>query len=316
MARPRIIFAGTPEFAATILEQLIASDLKPVAVYTQPDRPAGRGKKLQPSATKAVALTHDIPVQQPLDLKSSDNLAQLESYQADLMIVVAYGLLLPEAALTTPRLGCINVHASLLPRWRGAAPIQRAIAAGDETTGVAIMQMDKGLDTGPVWHSESLLIDNNDTAASLHDKLAALGAEALLKTLPKIFEQQSNPTPQSQEGVTYAHKLVKSEAEIDWQESATTIARKVRAFNSWPVAYFNVDGQPVRVWQAHAIEQSTDLAPGCVIAANREHILIACAEGVLALEELQPAGSRRMSVADLLNARQHWFVSGQAIGAG
>jgi len=314
MSKPRLIFAGTPDFASHILEQLIDAGYLPVAVYTQPDRPAGRGKKLQPSAVKALALEHHIPVEQPLNFKDPATVEQLKSYDADLMIVIAYGLLLPESVLTTPKLGCINVHASLLPRWRGAAPIQRAIAAGDSETGVGIMQMDVGLDTGPLWHSSSIPISPQDTGASLHDKLAQLGASTLIATLPAILQQQGEPTPQDEAGVVYAHKLSKKEALVDWNESAETIEKKIRAFNSWPVAYCQVDGQVMRIWSAEAVPIQGNPEPGTVLSASRDEVVIACASGALKLIEVQPAGSRRMSMSDLLNSRQHWFVEGMPIG--
>ncbi|NVJ59235.1 MAG: methionyl-tRNA formyltransferase [Gammaproteobacteria bacterium] len=311
MAKPRIIFAGTPEFAASCLSKLLDNKFDVVAVYTQPDRKAGRGKKLQPSAVKQVALAHGIPVEQPLNFKSDESLGQLKSYQCDLMIVVAYGLLLPETVLSTPKLGCINVHASLLPRWRGAAPIQRAIEAGDEKTGVAIMQMDVGLDTGPVWETREFTINEQETGASLHDRLAELGANSLVETLPTIFEQKGQPQPQPEEGVVYAHKLQKAEAEIDWKLPAAVIERKIRAFNSWPVAYFTVQQNNVRVWDVELVDSSpTQFQPGEVVESSKEGIIIACGENALKLKELQAPGSRRMPVQDLLNSRAHWFEKG------
>ncbi len=308
----RIIFAGTPDFAAICLKKLIQSGYNIVATYTQPDRPAGRGKKLQPSPVKSLALEYSIPVEQPLNFKSTEALAQLKAYNADLMIVVAYGLILPREVLDTPTHGCINVHASLLPRWRGAAPIQRAIEAGDEITGVGIMQMELGLDTGAVWAEQSVAIEAEDTGASLHDKLAEVGANCLIESLPIIFSGESKPTPQSEDGVEYAHKMTKQEAQINWQLSAIEIERKIRAFNSWPVAYFLIHGAPCRLWQAE-LGKPTDQLPGTIVTADKSGITVACGEGSIIIKELQPAGSRKMAVSDLLNSKAHWFSVGASL---
>ncbi|MEE4246391.1 MAG: methionyl-tRNA formyltransferase [Kangiellaceae bacterium] len=308
MSKPRIIFAGTPDFAAINLAALLAANYQIVAVYTQPDRRAGRGKKLQPSPVKQLAVEHNIPVEQPLNFKDSSSIEKLAFYKADLMIVIAYGLLLPKSALDTPKLGCINVHASLLPRWRGAAPIQRAIEAGDKQTGVGIMQMDEGLDTGPVWQSASIDISPDETGASLHDKLASLGSDTLLSTLPTILARSQQPDAQSEHDVTYAHKLQKSEAHIDWSQPAINIERKVRAFNSWPVSFFKIEGVVIRVWQVEITDNPKRKAPSIVLDVSKEGIVVACGEGALILKELQPAGSRRMPVADLLNSKSHWFL--------
>ncbi len=315
MSKLRVIFAGTPDFAATCLQHLLKSDHEVVAVYSQPDRPAGRGKKLQPSPVKQLALDHNIPVEQPINFKDPESIDTLHHYQADLMIVVAYGLLLPKAVLDAPRLGCINVHASLLPRWRGAAPIQRAIEAGDTQTGVGIMQMEEGLDTGPVWHEVRIPIAEDETGASLHDKLAELGGKALLETLPIIIAGNQHPEPQSEQGITYAHKLQKQEAQIDWTLAAMDIERKIRAFNSWPVSFFRIGNDPVRVWHAQALHQAHNLAAGSVIEAGKSGITVACGAGILRLVELQPAGSRRMTAAELLNSKAHWFQTGKIIGS-
>ncbi len=310
----RIIFAGTPDFAAICLKALVESGHNIVSVYTQPDRPAGRGKKQQWSPVKSLALEHDLPIEQPETLKSETIQATLQAYQADLMIVVAYGLLIPEKVLNIPRLGCINVHASLLPRWRGAAPIQRAIEAGDAHTGVCIMQMDKGLDTGPVWSSHSIPIDAQDTGNSLHDKLAKLGAEALLKQLPIIAAATQKPRAQSNDNTCYAHKLNKSDALINWKTPARDIERKIRAFNSWPVAFFHIEDNPVRVWQAQLIDAEDTAAPaGHILQTSKDGIDVACSPGRLRLTELQPPGSRRMHVQDLLNSKSHWFEVGRSL---
>lgn len=313
MAKPRIIFAGTPDFAAACLKQLLSTDHSVVAVYTQPDRPAGRGKQLQPSPVKQLALQHGIPVEQPLNFKQTEDQQKLADYQADLMIVVAYGLLLPQSILDTPKLGCINVHASLLPRWRGAAPIQRAIEAGDAETGVGIMQMEAGLDTGPVWQEARCTIEPDETGSSLHDKLAQLGAQTLVETLPIIFNGDASPTPQS-EGSTYAKKLSKQEAEIDWQAPAATVERKIRAFNSWPVAFVKIDNQPLRIWEADLIDETVSAQPGTVVSTSKRGITVACGDGQIRLTKLQPAGKRAMAAADVLNSKAHWFQAGKPIG--
>ncbi|MCO7226570.1 methionyl-tRNA formyltransferase [Pleionea sp. CnH1-48] len=310
-----IIFAGTPDFAAHCLQALLNSEHNIVAVYTQPDRPAGRGKKLQPSPVKTLALDHNIAVEQPLNFKEEGSVEALQAYEADLMVVVAYGLLLPQVVLDAPKLGCINVHASLLPRWRGAAPIQRAIEAGDAESGVCIMQMEAGLDTGPVWSSVSCPITDTETGASLHDKLAALGATALIDALPDITEQNRQPETQDEAQVIYAHKLQKAEAAIDWSLPALAIERKVRAFNSWPVAFISIENQPLRIWSAVALESSSAQPPGHVIKADKEGIEIACGEGSLLIQEVQPSGKRKMAVADLLNSKSHWFTPGKLVGA-
>ena len=298
----RIIFAGTPDFAAESLKALLHSGHDICAVYTQPDRPAGRGRKLTPSPVKQVALDHQIPVEQPLNFKQQDSLNQLASYQADLMIVVAYGLLLPQAVLDTPRLGCINVHASLLPRWRGAAPIQRAILAGDKETGVGIMKMEAGLDTGPVLLEARCAIDANDNAQSLHDKLAELGAATLLESLVDIEQRLQHAIPQDDSQMTYATKLQKQEAVIDWQHSAVQILRQVNAFNPWPVAQTLLNGEVLRIWQAELIPEQSTAQPGTIIAVSKQGIDVATTDGSLRITQLQMPGKRAMQVQDFLNA--------------
>ena len=294
----RIVFAGTPDIAATVLQALVASEHDVVAVYTQPDRPAGRGRKLTASPVKQLAQAHDIPVLQPTTLREASSVSTLAHYEADLMVVVAYGLIVPEAMLTMPKYGCWNIHVSLLPRWRGAAPIQRAIEAGDAQTGVTIMQMDAGLDTGDILLQQLCTIDPTDTAASLHDRLADLGADALMQALAQLTQKMLTPTPQSADGVTYAEKLTKSEAEIDWQQPADLIARKVRAFNPWPVAFCNLAGERVRIWQATAIAGKHS-PPGQVIRASKQGVDIATAEGVLRVTELQLPGKPRQQTNQL-----------------
>jgi len=305
--RPKLVFAGTPDFAVPGLRACIeAGDV--VAVYTQPDRPAGRGRKLTPSPIKQAALTTGIPVEQPESLKSAEARQRLRHYAPDLMVVIAYGLILPRRMLAIPRLGCWNVHASLLPRWRGAAPIQRAILAGDAETGVCLMQMDAGLDTGPVLLSESTPIDAADTGGSLHDRLADIGAHVLADGLRRVITGEVlRATPQPETGATYANKLDKAEAKLDFARPAIELERKVRAFDPWPVAEAVVAGERVRVWQAEAsgrgpwIEDGTK--PGAIVAASKHGIDVACGEGVLRILKLQRAGGRVIDAADYLNAR-------------
>ncbi|PHS71601.1 MAG: methionyl-tRNA formyltransferase [Methylophaga sp.] len=308
----RIIFAGTPEFAAENLKALLTSDHEVCAVYTQPDRPSGRGRKLTASPVKQIALAHQIPIEQPLNFKSADAVQILANYQADLMIVVAYGLLLPQSVLDTPSLGCINIHASLLPRWRGAAPIQRAILAGDTETGICIMQMEKGLDTGPVLAKITCPIDEGDTAQILHDRLAILGSEILLKTLSDIKKLQQNARAQDNALTCYADKLHKQEATIDWQQSCQQLARQVHAFNPWPVAQTLWQDHVFRIWQASPIEQEHAATPGEIIAINHDSIDVATGQGILRLTQVQLPGKRAMPVANFLNA--HQVMVGEHLG--
>ena len=299
----KLIFAGTPEFAVPSL-RIAAERGEVVAVYTQPDRPAGRGRSATASPVKQKALDLGLPVYQPINFKSEEALQKLKSHQADLMIVVAYGLILPESVLSAQTLGCWNVHASLLPRWRGAAPIQRAIEAGDKRTGVCLMQMEKGLDTGPVLLQLSTNISADETSATLHDRLSHLGAEVLSDGLKLArLGMKFDAEPQSEVGVTYAKKIEKAEALIDWQCDAQQIERSVRAFNPWPIAETQIQGERVRIHQAIALEANTDKVPGTILAANKEGIDIACEQGILRLLQVQRDGSRAMSVADYLNAR-------------
>lgn len=308
----RIIFAGTPEFAADHLAALIASHHNVIAVYTQPDRPAGRGKKLMPSATKQLALQHDIPVYQPESLKSADAQQQLADLDADIMVVVAYGLLLPKAVLDTPKLGCINVHGSILPRWRGAAPIQRSIWAGDKETGVTIMQMDVGLDTGNMLHIETLPIEADDTSASLYTKLAGVGPKALVYTLNNITGLSA--TVQDDALATYAKKLSKEEAFMDWQQSAAQLARNIRAFNPWPVCWTMLGDKQIKIWQGHVSQDNTNKAvPGTLLRADKQGIVIATSEGALCLTQIQIPGKKPMAVQDVLNGRQDWFEVGSVL---
>lgn len=305
----RVIFAGTPDFAAKHLHALLASQHEVIAVYTQPDRPAGRGKKLTPSAVKTLALEHDIAVHQPSSLKDEDAQQVLAAHSADVMVVVAYGLLLPKAVLEMPRLGCINVHGSILPRWRGAAPIQRSIWAGDAETGVTIMQMDEGLDTGDMLHIDSLPIQSNDTSATLYDKLAERGPVSLIHVLDNI--DTISPEKQDDAVATYAKKLSKEEALIDWQSDAEQIERNIRAFNPWPVAWMKVNDQNIKVWSAEVVKDvPAQHSPGTIIQADKNGIVIATGTTALRILSLQIPGKKAMSAADVVNARKAWFEPG------
>ena len=309
----RIVFAGTPDFAARHLAALLDSQHQIVGVYTQPDRPAGRGKKLAASAVKQLAESHQLPVFQPQTLRDPEAQAELATLNADLMVVVAYGLILPKVVLDTPKLGCINVHGSILPKWRGAAPIQRSIWAGDSQTGVTIMQMDEGLDTGDILSIATLDIQATETSASLYDRLAALGPQALIDCINDIAAERISPVKQDDAKATHAHKLSKEEACIQWQDSAAHIERCIRAFNPWPMSYFNLDGQAIKVWQAE-IESQTEQAPaGTILSADKSGICIATGDGVLRLLQLQLPGKKPMSVADILNARRDWFIPGRLL---
>ncbi|OTA17785.1 bifunctional UDP-glucuronic acid decarboxylase [Xenorhabdus vietnamensis] len=309
----RIIFAGTPDFAARHLAALLNSQHQIVGVLTRPDKPAGRGKKLTPSPVKVLAEEHDIPVFQPKTLRTEESQQWVMAQQPDIMIVVAYGLILPQAVLDIPRLGCLNVHGSLLPRWRGAAPIQRSIWAGDQETGVTIMQMDAGLDTGNMLLKAICPITNEDTSASLYEKLSGIGPEALLNTLSLIKSGKCQPEIQDDALATYAEKLSKDEAKIDWNLPAIQIERCVRAFNPWPMSFFLIDDQPIKIWQTEAIIEQTTQAPGTVISADKKGIQIATANGVLNITQLQPPGKKAMPAADLLNSKRKWFTSGSKI---
>ena len=305
----RIVFAGTPDFAARHLQALIDSEHEVVGVYSQPDRPAGRGKKLKASEVKTLALEHNLPVYQPTSLKDEQAQQQLAELNADVMVVVAYGLLLPKAILTTPRLGCLNVHGSILPRWRGAAPIQRAIWAGDKETGITIMQMDEGLDTGDMLSIARCPIAADETSASLYAKLAQLGPSALIDTLAKLSTIE--PEPQDDAQANYAKKLSKEEAELDWQLDAEQLARNVRAFNPWPICFTKMQGNTVKVWQADVVTEQG--APGQILRADKNGIVVACTKHALCITELQPPGKKPMSAQDFLNGRADWVSVGSTL---
>nr|WP_086937738.1 methionyl-tRNA formyltransferase [Thaumasiovibrio occultus] len=309
----RIVFAGTPDFAARHLTALLGSEHEVIAVYTNPDRPAGRGKKLTASAVKEVALEHNVPVYQPENFKSDEAKAELAALNADIMVVVAYGLLLPQAVLDTPRLGCINVHGSILPRWRGAAPIQRSIWAGDAETGVTIMQMDIGLDTGDMLKVATLPIEATDTSASMYDKLAVLGPVALVECLSDIANGTAVAVKQDDAFANYAKKLSKEEARIDWNDDAAHIERCIRAFNPWPMSYFDVDDKNIKVWQASVVEMTEAHAPGTIISADKAGICVATGHHAINFISLQPPGKKAMSAADILNSRREWFEVGNKL---
>ena len=293
----RIVFAGTPDFSVPTLEALIGSEHEVIAVYTQPDRPRGRGKKVQFTPIKEVAVKHDIPVYQPLSLRNSDAQAALEALNADLMIVVAYGLILPEAVLNAPKYGCLNIHASLLPRWRGAAPIHRAIEMGDAKTGVGIMQMDKGLDTGAVWREASIDIAPHMTTGELHNVLKMLGANLLLETLPEVVKGERAPHVQPTEGITYAEKISKEEAKIQWTEDAATIMRKIHAFNPFPGAFTTVDGDLLKLFRVIETNNECTKTPGSLRVEDEKIFVVAGDGKELEILELQAAGKRRMESA-------------------
>ena len=307
----RIIFAGTPDFAAVALQALIDSSHEVVAVYTQPDRPAGRGRKLKPGPVKKLALMHNIPVCQPVSLKAEDEQQQLREWNADVMVVAAYGLILPKAVLEIPRYGCLNIHASLLPRWRGAAPIQRAILAGDKQSGITIMQMDVGLDTGDMLLRTPVTIDSNDTGGSLHDKLAAQGAKDILNVLEQVTTQQLQPVMQDDTQANYANKLEKAEAQIDWSQKAEDIERLVRAFNPWPVAFTQLNEKLLRIYKAEVTDKNGEA--GTILLADKKGVVIACGQQALCLLQLQPAGSKPMDAAAFINGHGDKLVVGDRL---
>lgn len=310
----KIVFAGTPEFAATALKALLNSEHQILAVYTQPDRPAGRGRELKPSPVKQLALENNLPVYQPLKLRDPKEQEILRNLYPDLLIVAAYGLILPQAVLDIPKAGCINIHASLLPRWRGAAPIQHAILANDPETGITIMQMDAGLDTGDILSLHPCSILPTDTNEILHDKLAHLGAKALIETLGKLEKKEITPLKQDANLATYAAKIEKEHGQIDWQETAITLDCKIRAFNSWPVAFTHLNGEVIRIWMAEPLSNTPNnnypsTTPGTILS-NKNGILVATGEGILRLLEIQLSGGKRLPVSEILKSKEKFFEIG------
>ena len=312
-----IIFAGTPDFAAQHLQAILNSQHNVIAVYTQPDKPAGRGKKLQASSVKQLAEQNNIPIYQPKSLRKEEAQFELKALNADVMVVVAYGLILPKAVLDAPRLGCLNVHGSILPRWRGAAPIQRSIWAGDAQTGVTIMQMDEGLDTGDMLHKVYCDILPTETSTSLYNKLAELAPSALIDVLDNLENGKFIAEKQDDSQSNYAEKLSKEEAQLDWSLSAMQLERNIRAFNPWPIAYFSTEdkdgnAQTLKVYQAEVFPHQ-DKPAGTILSADKNGIQIATVDGVLNLLQLQPAGKKPMSAQDLLNGRAEWFTIGKML---
>ena len=308
----RIVFAGTPEFAAHHLQALLNAGQSVVAVYTQPDRPAGRGQKLMPSPVKQLAERHGLAVRQPPTLRDPAAQAELAALAPDLMVVVAYGLILPQAVLDIPRLGCINSHASLLPRWRGAAPIQRAVEAGDAESGVTVMRMEAGLDTGPMLLKARTPIGPGDTGGSLHDRLAELGAAAVVRALQGLADGTLTGEVQDDALATYAHKLNKDEATLDWRRPAVELERRIRAFTPWPVCHTRLDGETLKVLAARPEQGAGE--PGTVLAASRDGLSVACGEGALCLTRLQLPGGKPLDFADLYNSRRERFAPGTVLG--
>ncbi|CAK13018.1 methionyl-tRNA formyltransferase [Pseudomonas entomophila] len=308
----RIVFAGTPEFAAEHLKALLDSPYEIVAVYTQPDRPAGRGQKLMPSAVKALAVAHDIPVYQPQTLRNPEAQAELAALKPDLMVVVAYGLILPQVVLDIPRLGCINSHASLLPRWRGAAPIQRAVEAGDAESGVTVMRMEAGLDTGPMLLKVVTPISAEDTGGTLHDRLAAMGPGAVVQAIAGLADGSLQGEVQDDTLATYAHKLNKDEARIDWNRPAVELERLIRAFNPWPVCHSTLDGESVKVLAANL--STGKGTPGEILSASKDGLVVACGDGALSLTRLQLPGGKALAFSDLFNSRREKFAGGKVLG--
>jgi methionyl-tRNA formyltransferase len=312
----RVIFAGTPEFSAVILKSILDAKHDVVAVLTQPDRPSGRGRQLTASPVKNIALERKIKIEQP-DRLGADEFKIIEAFKADIMVVAAYGLIVPEFTLSLPRWGCFNIHTSLLPRWRGAAPIQRAILAGDAVTGISIMQMDKGLDTGPILLKKECSIENNDTSVSLHDRLATLGSIAILEVLDKLSnhpDSDLHPQPQDDSKATYAHKIKKEEAILDWNTTAEDLDRKIRAFNPWPIAQTTLQNKIIRVWQATVQPSTSQNKPGAIVKVSPAGIDIATGKNILRLQKIQFPGGKVLAVSDILNSRQLDFAVGTILG--
>lgn len=310
----KLIFAGTPDFSVPTLKKLIESEHDVVAVLTQPDKPKGRGRKLTKSPIKMLAESHEIPVLQPITLKNEAIQSTLRAYHADIMIVIAYGLLLPKTVLEMFPSGCINVHASLLPKYRGASPIQAALLSGDKQTGVTIMKMDVGMDTGDMLHHLACHIDLQETAQTLHDKLAELGSHALIELLNSMQQSELNPIKQDDRLATYAPKIKKTDAQIDWSKSAETLDREVRAYYGWPVSYTTTHGEALRVWESNLSNQAHNATAGEVIACSENGIIVACGRGALSLSKIQLPGGKILPVKDYLNANRQRFQIGTMLG--
>lgn len=309
----KIIFAGTPKFAIPALQKIINSNHEICAVYTRPDKPAGRGQKLTPTPVKVVAEEHNLPIYQPKTLKAIEAQEEMKSLNPDILINVAYGMLLPEEILNIPKFGCINIHPSMLPLYRGAAPIQRAIESCDDVTGVTIMKMDIGLDTGDIYKQEIMPIEKNDTSETLAKKASEVGARLLLDVITEIENGTDKPTKQDDDKSTYANKLTKEEGKIDWNKSAKEIDCMIRAFIPWPVAYTEIDDKYIRVWEAEVIEEKTTEKPGAIIEANKKGVKIATSNGILSLLKIQLPNKKPLLISDVLNANQNLFESGKKL---
>ena len=305
----RIVFCGTPEFSVEPLKKLIANQYNVVAAYSQPDRGVGRGRKIQYSAVKQCAIDNNIEVFQPKSLKNQEAIDELKALKPDLLVVVAYGLILPQAVLDIPSIDCWNIHASLLPRWRGAAPIHRALLAGDPSSGVGIMQMEAGLDTGAVFVQHECMIDKDETAKGLHDKLAKMGAHALIECLD-LLNHNLLPTPmkQTSENVTYAHKLEKTESQVSWNETAEQIDRKIRTFNPWPGVVANIEGIDFKLWDSQVVDEESNLMPGEIVVANKNTLIIACSKGQLQINTLQKPGKKQVQTEQFMPAMRQWYT--------
>ncbi|MCR9192793.1 MAG: methionyl-tRNA formyltransferase [Gammaproteobacteria bacterium] len=309
----KLIFAGTPEFGLPCLEALHASQHQVTAIYTQPDRPSGRGRSMQPSAIKEWGLAHQLPIYQPENFKTADAIAQLEALAPDLIVVIAYGLILPTKVLAIPRFGCVNVHASILPRWRGASPIQQAILAGDRETGVAIMQMDAGMDTGPYYALERCAITPDDTSATLHQRLSLLAPEPLIQTIDAIAKHQATPVEQTTDHVTYAPKIKKQDAAIDWHQPATVIDCQIRGYYPWPIAFTHVADMTFRIHHASIVDQTSTQAPGTILAIDANGMLVNTGQGAILIDRIQCPGGRPISIADYLNAKRQELSVGTVL---